>query len=326
MGAPRAMSVKMNLGTLGRMTETQAREYLESLVWPTGPVCPFCASANAHRMAGGSTREGVVKCRDCRKQYTVTVGTILHRSKVPLKTWLMAFFLLCGAKKGMSALQLQRHLGIGSYQTAWHMAHRIRYAMSEGPLADLLTGDVEVDETYVGGKPRRGDGKVHKPGRGTSKTPVIVAIERGGVAVTAVVKRCDGLTLRNFIRKNVSVEARILTDDFSSYRGIGGDFIGGHEVVEHGKDEFVRGDVHVNGCESFNSLLKRSHVGAFHKWGRHHVHRYAGEVAFRWSYRDITDGERTAILLGRIGKKILTLRPVKTPLCVESTYLLKAGV
>lgn len=150
------MVVIVNLKDASKLDDEQARAYLEAIIWPNGPVCPHCgAMERITKLNGAAHRNGVHKCNGCRKQFTVTVNTIFERSHVPLRTWLMAFAILCNAKKGISALQLQRHLGLGSYRTAWHVAHRIRHAMRTEPLSGLLRGQVEVDETYVGGKPRR---------------------------------------------------------------------------------------------------------------------------------------------------------------------------
>ena len=178
------------------LTEEQAREYLEKLLWPTGPVCPHCASVNAYKMQGESCRDGLHRCRDCEKQFTVTVGTIFEDSHIPLRKWVRGFHLICSSKKGISALQLQRNLGLGSYRTAWHMGHRIRLAMQCEPLAELLRGPVEVDETYVGGKV---DGK----GRGfrDNKTPVVSLVERnGGRKRSVVMHRVTGQNIRAALR------------------------------------------------------------------------------------------------------------------------------
>jgi len=153
----------LTLAQVSALTEAESRAYLEAIRWPNGPVCPHCGGRNATKLQGKSTRPGVYKCKtkECRKPFTVTVGTIFAGSHIPLRQWVMAFWLLCGSKKGFSALQLQRTLGLKSYQSAWHLAHRIRHAMNEGPLAELLKGTVEVDETYIGGnrllkpKPRK---------------------------------------------------------------------------------------------------------------------------------------------------------------------------
>lgn len=144
---------------LARLSESEARAMIERIRWPNGPECPHCASGNAVRLEGDATRDGVLKCRDCGKQFTVTVNTIMHRSKIELSKWLAAFHLMCSSKKGISALQLQRELGLGSYQTAWHMAHRIRYAMHVRGFSASLLGNAEVDEKCIGGNPRQDSGK-----------------------------------------------------------------------------------------------------------------------------------------------------------------------
>jgi transposase-like protein len=160
------------------MTEDEARSTFERIRWPNGPICHHCGSTEVTKLQGKAHRVGLYKCRGCRAQFSSTTGTILEQSHLPLRTWLMAFAVLCSSKKGVSALQLQRQLGLGSYRTAWHLCHRIRHAMSQEPLAGLLGaggGIVEVDETYIGGKPRKGTGP-HKQGRGTKKTPVVALV------------------------------------------------------------------------------------------------------------------------------------------------------
>lgn len=300
----------MHLIELARLTEDQARALIERIRWPNGPVCPHCAVANnSVKLGGDATRDGVYKCRSCRKQFTVTVNTIMHRSKIPMSKWLMAFHLMCSSKKGVSALQLQRELDLGNYQTAWHMAHRIRYAMHAGGLTATLTGDVEVDETYVGGKPRKGDGKVHKRGRGTSKQPVMALVEREGKVKTRVVPDVTGATLKGTIRECVSPEARIITDELAGYRGIERDFPAGHLTVNHGRGEYVRGDACTNTAESFFALLKRGVVGTFHSVSKQHLHRYTDEFEFRWNHREVNDYHRMLAALAQTGEKRLTLHP-----------------
>ncbi|MDE0718137.1 MAG: IS1595 family transposase [Rhodospirillaceae bacterium] len=299
---------------LARLSEDEARAMIEGIRWPNGPECPHCASHNAVRLEGKTTRPGVLKCRDCGKQFTVTVNTIMHRSKVPLSKWLVAFHLMCSSKKGISALQLQRELGLGSYQTAWHMEHRIRYAMASGGLAAPLKGDVEVDETYVGGKPRKGtkgdwkDGK-HKPGRGTKKQPVMALVERGGEARTRVIPDVSGATLRTAIQDAVDRDSRILTDEWRGYRGVGKHFARGHQTVSHSAGEYVRGDVSTNTAEAFFALFKRGIVGIFHSVSKQHLHRYAGEFEFRWNHRTVSDHERMKAAIAQTGGKRLTYKP-----------------
>jgi transposase-like protein len=295
---------------LARLSDDEARTMIEGIRWPNGPECPHCASGNAVRLEGKSTRPGVLKCRDCGKQFTVTVNTIMHRSKIPLSKWLVGFHLMCSSKKGISALQLQRELGLGSYQTAWHMEHRIRYAMAAGGLAVPLKGDVEVDETYVGGKPRKGAPKKAGVGRGTRKQPVMALVERDGKARTRVIPNVSGATLKQVIHEAVDRDSRIITDEWPGYRGVGRNFVGGHETITHSAGEYVRGDVSTNTAESFFALLKRGIVGAFHSVSKRHLHRYASEFEFRWNHRKVSDYERMRAAIAQPGGKRLTYKPV----------------
>jgi transposase-like protein len=210
----------LTLNQVSALTEDQARETIERLLWPAGPVCPHCGAVeNLTRLNGEKHRAGLFQCNNCHEQFTVTVGTIFEDSHIPLRKWLMAFALLCSAKKGISALQLQRELDLGSYRTAWFMAHRIREAMKREPLAGLLRGTVEVDETYVGGKPRPEAGAPKpKRGRGTKKTPVVALVERNGRVRAHKIERVDGATLKGAIRANVDRKARIMTDEWAAYR------------------------------------------------------------------------------------------------------------
>jgi transposase-like protein len=292
----------LTLNQVSALTEDEARETIERILWPCGPVCPHCgAMENVTRLQGKAHRAGVFQCNNCHEQFTVTVGTIFEDSHIPLRKWLMAFALLCSAKKGISALQLKRELEFGSYRTAWHMAMRIRHAMSKEPLAGLLKGTIEVDETYVGGKPRPGSDEKAKRGRGTKKTPVVALVERDGRVRARKIDRVDGATLKGAIRENVDRSARIMTDEWSSYRGIGAEFKGGHEIVTHSAGEYARGDAHVNTAESFFALLKRGVVGSFHHISKQHLDRYCSEFSFRWDHRSIADSARTEIAI-RQGK------------------------
>lgn len=282
---------EMSAIDVGRLTEDEARTILENILWPDGPVCPHCKSQNTTRIVAKSTkvRDGLLQCNGCRGQFTVTVGTVMHRSHITLRQWVQAFHSMCSHKKGVSALQLQRNLGLKSYQAAWHLAHRVRFAMRQAPMKAVLKGTVEVDETYVGGKSRLG-----KRGRGSErKTPVVALVERGGRMRAKVVERVSAKELKGAIRENVRKSAAIMTDGFPSYRGLGREFKGGHETVNHGERQYVRGDVHVNSAESFFALLKRGVHGTFHHVSKHHLHRYCDEFGFRWDHRKVTDGERT---------------------------------
>jgi len=288
---------------VGRLTEDEARHILENIRWPEGPVCPHCRGKNVTRIEAKSkkVRDGVIQCNDCRGQFTVTVGTVMHRSHITLRQWVQAFHSMCSHKKGVSALQLQRNLGLKSYKAAWHLAHRIRFAMQEQPLASALKGTVEVDETYIGGKAHG------KRGRGAAnKTVVLALVERDGRIRSKPVKTISARELKGAIRDNVDKTARIMTDELPSYRGIGKDFKGGHKTVNHGLGEYARGPVNVNSAESYFALLKRGIHGTFHHVSKKHLARYCDEFSFRWSQRKTTDGERTvAAIQGSEGKRLM---------------------
>lgn len=300
----------MNLQDISRLNEEEARELLESIRWPNGPICPHCGGTDRiYPIKEGAARAGLYQCGNCNEQFTVTVGTVMHKSKIPISKWAMAFYLLCTHKKGMSALQLQRDLGLGSYRTAWHMAHRIRLAMKEHPLAGLLKGQVEVDETYVGGKPRR-DGPKAKKGRGTKKTPVLVLVERDGRARAKPIERVDGKTLKDAVRESVDRSAMILTDEWGGYQGLHTEFKGGHYTVNHGEGEYERGGAHTNTAESYFALLKRGVIGSFHHVSKKHLHRYCDEFSFRWNARKLSDFDRAKIAVrGAEGKRLIYRTP-----------------
>jgi len=289
---------------VARLTEDEARTVMERIRWPKGPVCPHCKSQNATRIKATSpkVRDGLLQCKDCRGQFTVTVGTVMHRSHITLRQWVQAFHAMSASKKGVSALQLQRKLGLKAYPSAWYLAHRVRFAMRTMPVKAVLKGTVEVDETYIGGKSRLG-----KRGRGSErKTPVVALVERGGRMRTKVVERVSAKALKGAIRENVKKSAAIMTDEFRSYHGLGREFTGGHETVNHGERQYVRGDVHVNSAESFFALLKRGVHGTFHHVSKQHLHRYCDEFGFRWDHRKVTDGERTVqAIRGAAGKRLL---------------------
>lgn len=293
---------------VGRLTEDEARAILEGIRWPKGPACPHCGSMRVVRIQAKSdkVRDGVIRCNDCRQQFTVTVGTIMHRSHITLRQWVQAFYAMCSSKKGVSALQLQRNLGLHSYRSAWFLAHRIRAAMAGKILTGMLHGDVQVDETYIGGKPKFNiNGKPNKRGRGTKKTPVMVLVERNGDAVSKPIERVDGDTLKSAIREVVSPQSTIMTDDCKCYRGIGKEFAGGHQFVNHSAGEYVRGDITTNTAESYFSLMKRGVHGTFHHISKQHISRYCDEFSFRWNHRKVNDGTRAeAAIRGADGKRL----------------------
>jgi transposase-like protein len=300
---------------VGRLTENEARAILEGIRWPNGIACPHCGSIKVKRLQAKSekVRDGVIQCNDCRGQFTVTVGTIMQGSHITLRQWIQAFYSMCSHKKGVSALQLQRNLGLGSYKSAWHLAHRIRAAMSEKPQANMLRGIIEVDETYVGGKPRK-DGTKHKRGKGTKKTPVLAIVERNGRAVSRPMDVVNSANLRNAVNEVVGRQSTIMSDDLHSYRGIGQGFAGGHKSINHSMGQYADGDISTNTVESYFALLKRGVHGTFHHISKKHLHRYCDEFACRWNNREVSDGERTvAVIRGIEGKSL----PRKQIMCSE---------
>ncbi len=288
---------------VGRLTEDEARTILENIRWPKGIACPHCGSTKVTRIEAKSekVRDGVIQCNDCKGQFTVTVGTIMHRSHITLRQWVQAFYSMCSHKKGVSALQLQRNLGLHTYRAAWHLAHRIRAAMGQ---ESLLKGIVEVDETYIGGKPRRS--RKNKRGRGTDKAPVMALIERNGNAISKPIEKVNAETLKGAIRKMVDKSSTIMTDEFRPYCGIGSEFAGGHKHVNHGIGEYVNGDASTNTAESYFALLKRGVHGTFHHISKQHLFRYCNEFSFRWNNRQVNDGERaTQAIRGIEGKRLM---------------------
>lgn len=303
---------ELNLATLSHLfvDEDAARAFIESKLWPNGPVCPHCGSSEAYKLTpkansakGKHVRKGVYKCKACRKQFTVRVGTIFEDSHIPFCKWIMALHLMTSSKKGISSLQMSRELGI-TVKSAWFLTHRIREAMRGVYDGEPLRGTIEADEVYIGGKPRfKG---MSKRGRGTNKAPVAVLVQRDGSARVRPVDNVTARELKNHIRVNVHPAAVIVTDELVSYAGLGSEFAG-HSVVRHSAKEYVNIDgQHVNSAESFNALLKRGHYGTFHQMSKRHLHRYCDEFEFRWNHRKVSDGERmVAAVLGAEGKRLM---------------------
>ena len=271
-----------------------------------GPVCPRCGAVVAYKLTGrpsstSAVRPGVYKCGSCRKQYSGTVGTVFEDSHVPLNKWLYAAHLMVSSKKGISANQLHRDLGV-TYKTAWFMAHRIRLAMQPTEPAEKLSGVVEADESYVGDKTKGG-----KRGRGAAhKVIVFSLIQRDGEARSFHVPNVKGQTLKGVLPENVLGTADIMTDNLGSYRGLAKEFRS-HGVVDHGK-EYVRGIIHTNFAESYFSLLKRGIIGAFHHVSEQHFQRYLNEFDFRWNRRTVSDDERLLMAARDSEGKRLTYR------------------
>jgi transposase-like protein len=292
--------------------EKAAYRWLEEVVWPNGPVCPHCGCTGRITVVGGKTaRMGLKRCLDCKKQFTVTVGTVFERSHVPLNLWLQAAHLLCSSKKGMSSHQIHRILGV-TYKTAWFMTMRLREAMREGHFP-MLGGDrkaVEVDETYVGGKEKnRHASKRKNAGRGgAGKEAVLSLVERGGKVRSHHVADVKASTLRPILNAQIATDTMLMTDEAVVYRTIGTDFRH-HLTVEHGIGEYVRGGVHTNTIEGYFSIFKRGITGTYHHVSQKHLKRYLAEFDFRYNERmalGTSDAERTTkVLAGIVGKRLL---------------------
>src|SRR6266849_7625340 len=307
----------MNLSQLVKRfsDEESARAYLEHLRWPNGPVCPRCGADKPYKLTSRPTakkpvRSGVYKCRGCRKPFSVTVGTIMERSHIPLSTWLLGFHLMSSSKKGFSAHQMHREFGL-DYKSAWFMAHRIREAMKRPPLSGKLKGIVEADEVYIGGRPRAYEkGKVGRPGPTSKQTPVVSLVERSGDVRSGHMERVTADTVRPLLREHIEQSARLMTDDYNPYRGMGREFAS-HESVNHSANEYVRGEAHTQTVEGYFSLLKRGINGTFHHVSRKHLGRYLHEFDFRYNARKISDGERTErAIRGAEGRRLMYRAPI----------------
>ena len=294
-------------------TDEAAREYLEAVRWPNGPVCVHCGNDKAdaiYDIAANpqrGVRSGLRECKACGKQFTVTVGTIFEDSKIPLRKWLVAWYMLCSSKNGISAAQMQRMLGIGSYRSAWFMMHRIRYTLRDPVFADKLGaggGSVEADETYVGGKVR-GKGRGYKG----NKTAVVALAERVGRVRSRSAERVTGKTLGAVLAQNVDASANLMTDDLPTYQKPGKKFAS-HGVVNHSAGEYARGETHTQTVEGYFSLFKRGLIGVFHHIGPQYIDQYCAEFDFRYGTRKINDGVRTIAGLRKVeGKRLMLRRP-----------------
>lgn len=308
--------------------EEKARQWLENERWPDGPVCPFCKSGE-HVKALPVTRsrpskanpEGILQrgwyhCNSCRKRFTVRVGTLYERSHIPLHKWLAATHLLCASKKGMSALQLHRMLGVAR-KTAWFMAHRIREGMRETN-PDPLGGEgkiVEADETFIGNKRTSGFKDVLLPGKGwvkrglgnTAQYKIISLVERGGRARSVHVPYLTTKVIRDVLTRNVLRSTHLMTDNARAYQFMKREFAG-HETVNHSIAEYARGLVHTNTIEGFFSIFKRGMRGIYQHCSEAHLFRYLAEFDFRYSHRKLTDRERAVEAIRGIEGKRLTYR------------------
>jgi transposase-like protein len=284
-----------------------ARAHLEALRWPNGAVCPHCGGTERNvRLQGEAHRAGLWFCGDCRTQFTVTVGTVFERSKIPLHKWVLATHLICSSKKGISAHQLHRTLGV-TYKTAWFMAHRIREAMTDTPTDQLGDRDtpVEADETYWGNI------KGRRVKRGAQhKMKIVSLVERGGRSRSFVVPAVNGTTLKPILHAHIAKTAALNTDEHGAYLHLGQHFAR-HDVVNHAQGEYARGNATTNTVEGYFSILKRGLIGTFHHVGEQHLQRYVNEFDFRYNFRaalGVNDVERADYALKGIAGKRLTYR------------------
>jgi transposase-like protein len=288
--------------------EAAAYAWVETRLWPDGPVCPHCGGVDRiSKMGGKSTRLGTYKCYQCRKQFTVKVGTVFEDSHVPMRLWLQAMFLLCSSKKGISSHQLHRTLGV-TLKTAWFMSHRIREAMRVVGMEPMGgAGEiVEIDEAFVG----RQDGqpKQSKPGHPSAyRNTVMSLVTRGGSIRSFHIEGTTSRQLIPIIRANISKEAFIMSDEWKAYSGLDREFWM-HQTVNHSIEEYVRGIVHTNTVEGFYSIFKRGMKGVYQHCSEKHLHRYLSEFDFRYSNRirlGIDDVQRTELALrGIVGKRL----------------------
>ncbi len=285
--------------------EAAAYAWVESHVWPNGPICPHCGGVDRiGKMGGNATRFGLYKCYQCRKQFTVKVGTVFEDSHVQMTAWLQAMHLLCSSKKGISSNQLHRILGV-TLKTAWFMSHRIREAMRVvGVVPVGGAGEIiEIDETFIGrqeGQPKRRAGWGHK-------NTVMTLVERGGSARSFHVEGTTSGQLLPIIRANISKEAFVMSDELTAYNKLGGEHWM-HQTVTHSAGEYVRGIVHTNTVEGYYSIFKRGMTGVYQHCKEKHLHRYLAEFDFRYSNRvrlGVDDVERTErAIKGIVGKRL----------------------
>jgi transposase-like protein len=295
--------------------EQAAFSYVEALVWPHGPVCPFCAAGQERirKLAGKTTRPGLWKCYACMKPFTVKVHTVMEASHIPVHIWLQAMHLICSSKKGISSNQLHRTLGV-TLKSAWFLSHRIREAMKDGTSAfpPKLGGDgmtIEADETYVGGK-------AHNRAYGPipPKHAVASLVKRGGKVRSFHVPNVTANNLYPIIARHTHADSRFMTDETSVYNAIGRTFKGGYETVNHSAKEYVRDDAYTNTAEGYFSILKRGIYGVYQHVSEAHLHRYLSEFDFRYSNRiklGINDVDRTTLAVKGIGGKRLTYRTTR---------------
>jgi transposase-like protein len=296
--------------------EEAARAHFERIRWPEGRTCPHCGTVgNSTLLKGKSTRPGLYKCKDCRKPFTATMGTIYERSHIPLRKWLLATHLMCSSKKGISAMQLHRNLGFGSYRTAWFMAHRIREAMRSDDCTPMGSGggDVFADETYFGRNPDAP--KSRTPYRNMNQILTLVDRATGRSVSMVFDGSINAANLTPILEANIAKEARLITDEANHYKATGKGFAA-HASVAHARGEYVcREDrsITTNQIEGFFGIFKRGMRGIYQHCGKQHLHRYLAEFDFRYTNREAigcNDSDRTTrAIAGTVGRRLMYARP-----------------
>ena len=285
--------------------ENACREFFESVIWQNGRRCPHCDCQCSYLLSGRSSRSGLYECGECKHQFTVTTKTPMHSTKLPLWKWLLCMYLMVNSSKGVSSVFMGKWLGVAQ-RSAWKMGHAIRRLMQPGPEGrPPLSGIVELDEKYFGGKPRYEHGVKHKRGKGTEKQGVFVAAQRQGQVRSALIASDQAAELRPLVERFVDPQAHLMTDQNWAYQQIGKDYAA-HSWVNHSAKEFARGDVHNNTAESFNSLLERAKQGVFHYMSQKHLSRYLNEIGFRWAQRT----PKTIVTKRRRRKTVMVALPV----------------
>jgi len=280
--------------------EQKCVELLEKIRWNGKPICFHCGNSEGiYRLQGGK----LLKCSKCRKRFSVRQGTIFEESRLPLSKWYYAIYIFSNHKKGISSVQLAKDLKV-TQKTAWFMLGRVRYAMKSKSFNKPLEGVIEADESYFGSKPRKGDGKIHKKGRGTEKQPVFGMIQRGGNVIAMPVEKVNATTLKGEIRKHVKKGSYILTDEWQAYQGLNRNREYGHLTVNHGAGEYEHNGVHVNNMENFWSQMKRGIFGIYHHASKKHMARYAHEFAYRHNTRGESDTQRFNTTLENINGRL----------------------
>ncbi len=296
-------------------TKHRRSHFFEKQRWGDTPACPRCGSVEFYPMTGKEgqrNKDYRWRCRDCRDMSTARTGTIFEETRLAMRIWVYAIWKACSSKKGISALQLSREMEI-THKSALFILRRIRHGLGEVD-QPKLTGTIEVDEVYVGGKPRYKG--ISKRGRGTEKTPVVGIVQRDGDVRFQMMQRVTAENIGRFVAENADLSCRMITDELSVYKKVGQAFEGGHEIVTHSAGEYVRPgtDVHSNTVEGVFSLIRRGVMGTFHSISRKHLPNYLNEFQFRWNTRKMDDGQRVTRAIKAIdGKRLLYRESVENP-------------